>query len=98
MTLPDGDAAQAEYSAATYDGDRKIIKAAYPDLTLYAILDPEGRHVGVVAEVPESNTFVKAWQPAPTGGFFSWSLNREDGEVLAMGAGDGGAPTVFFAP
>jgi len=98
VTLPEGDAARAEYSAATYDGDRKIIKAAYPDLTLYAILDPEGRHVGVVAEVPESNTFVKAWQPAPTGGFFSWSLNREDGEVLAMGAGNGGTPTVFYAP
>ena len=80
--------ADATYSTAAH-GETTVVRAAYSDLTAYSLLDPDGRHVGLIIEVPNSRTFVKAWQPGPTGAFRNWSLNREGGEVVARRFRDG---------
>ncbi len=87
----------AEYSTAVF-GEGRIVRAAYSDLTAYLLLDPDGRHVGLIIEVPNSRTFVQAWQPGLTGAFRNWSLNREGGEVVAVGSGMGDVPSRFRGP
>ena len=89
--------ADAQYATTVYE-EARIVRARYSEVTAYVLLDSEDRHVGLIIEVPNSRTFVKAWQPGPTGAFLSWSLNREDGEVVAVGSSMGHVPSRFGAP
>ena len=66
-------------------------------MVAYSLVDAD-EPVGLFVEVPEGRNIISAWEPDASGSFLRWSLNREDGDLLAVGSGNGGLPNRFGAP
>lgn len=93
VNAPSHQAEKGEYSAGKLGDDKKVIRARFPELTVFIVQNSDGKWIGLLAK-HKSGLVLKAWEPGITGGFNQWQLTLKDGTTL-MAKGRAGLPEVF---
>ena len=89
----EGDASSAEYSSGHLRDGRTVLRAVYPGLVQYLVIDAAGKTVELAAETTDG-TNLSAWEPNSFGGFKEWSIALPTKNVVHA-RGSGAVPDQF---
>jgi len=83
----------AVVSTTSLQGGRSVLRASYPGLVEYLILDKDANPIALKAEI-EDGTQLAAWNPNSFGGFSQWTISFRDGSSVRA-HGSASIPDIF---
>ncbi len=85
---------KATYFAAQVEGGGHVLKAQYPDVSVYVVRTPEGKALGLLATTNDG-VLMQGLEPGLTGGFNKWLITMPEGATVRA-TGKVGLPEVFL--
>lgn len=89
----EGNIRKAEYSSGRLRDGRSVLRAVYPDLNEYLVMDLTGKTVALAADTTDGVN-VLAWEPNSFGGFNEWAITLPNKNVVHA-RGSGAIPDQF---